>query len=580
MVKVALPIEHCESSTEAPSGVLLDSDLVVNGQSIPRQRILGAYYTPEGVAEDLVRWALNSAPGRILDPSFGGCAFMEAGAKVLEELGSESVGEQVFGVDVDPSCVQYVRDSERLRESNCIFEDFLALTPYRLEGTPFRAIVGNPPYVRHHWVKNQNRIAARRIAAECSVTLPETASLWAYFVLRATAFLEPGGRLALLVPEAILQADYAAAVRAALKTSFRRVRLIHLRERLFNDTKEPVVVVAGEGFGVAGSIEVHSVDTAGQLRELLQTSVSAFRRRSAKNAQQTLKNGRRVSSKALAAMAQVELTRGTSELAGIATTRIGIVTGANSHFIRTESDLRHLDVPSRARHGIVSRTKWLAGIDFTTEDHEHVAMSGERAYLVRPSPDLEHLPGVRRWIEEGEAAGVDTHHKCEKRDPWFRVDLPTRPDAFLTSTRLGPPRLVINRTDLCCTNTLYAVRFKLPKGVQPECIALGFLTTYVALWAELHGRRYGGGALKLDLSALARLPVPIVPSSIHDFVAVNEALRAGREHRAREMADRAVLQEGLGIEKATLNDMRTALRDLARQRVPDEKESCLGEVYG
>ena len=555
-----------ESSARSFSGSVPDSEVTVNGRSISRQRILGAYYTPDRVAEVLVRWALNEAPGKLLDPSFGGCAFMEAGAKILGELGSKRAGAQVFGVDVDPLCVEYVRSSTRLRERNCTFDDFLALTPDTLAGTPFRAIVGNPPYVRHHWVKDDKRGVARRIADESSVALPDTASLWAYFVMHALAFLAPGGRLALLVPEAILQADYASAVRDVLVVSFRRTRLIHLRERLFDGTYEPVVVIAGEDFGDAGLIEVHSLDTAAELEVLLQGLAIT-------RPHKTLENGRRVLPEALEAMDQVVSTGATSKFVSVATARIGIVTGANSHFIRTVGKLRGLGVPAKARSGVVSRTKWLSGLEFTPEDHTRVADAGSRAFLVRPTPALESDPGVIRWIEEGETAAVHEHHKCQKRDPWYRVDLPPRPDAFVTSTRLGPPLLVLNRTQFRCTNALYAVRFDLPEGVEPECVALGFLTTFVALWSELNGRRYGGGVLKLDLGILAELPLPIVPASSSSFAGANKALRSGDEGLARKIADRAVLQVGLGISKAAIDRMRHAHQDLVRQRIPEAKES-------
>lgn len=539
---------------------------VINGRLISHQRLLGAYYTPDAVAEVLVRWALDGVPGSLLDPSFGGCAFLEAAAKVMEELGSKAGGAEVFGVDVDAACVRYVRRSSRLRERNCTFEDFLALSPKNLPGAPFRAIVGNPPYVRHHWVKDEKRTVARRIADESSVVLAETASLWAYFVVHALAFMAEGGRLALLVPEAVLQADYADTVRNVLQSNFRLVRLIHLRERLFDGTDEPVVVIAGEGFGEPGRLAVHSLDAAAELEALLRGVESA-------RPHMTLANGRRVLPEALKAVDLVQATGRTFRFDSLATARIGIVTGANSHFIRATDELKKLGVPARARTGIVSRTKWLSGLELTEQDHEDVAAAGSRAFLVRPTPALEDEPGVMRWVEEGEVAGVHEHHKCAKRDPWFRVDLPPRPDAFVTSTRLGPPLLVLNRTTYRCTNALYAVRLNLDDGVPPECIALGFLTTFVALWAELNGRRYGGGVLKVDLGMLAELPLPVVPECSSAFVAANDALREGNEDHARRIADRAVLQDGLGLSKRAIASMRRAHQDLVRQRIPDAKGS-------
>lgn len=534
-----------------------------NGVSVPQRRLLGAYYTPDDVAALLVRWAIVERSGRVLDPSFGGCAFMQAAASHLKRRSCTSPGRQVFGVDVDESCVRYVRDSPDLFEANVAFRDFLATRASDLDGAPFHAIVGNPPYVRHHWLKDERRAAARRITQDSGQVLPETASLWAYFVLHALAFLEPGGRLAMLVPEAILQADYAVAVRAALQQTFRRVRLIHLRERLFEGTDEPVVVIAAEGSGTPGSLDVLSVDTADELRAVLQGKAPS-------QGGTTLPNGRRVPSDALHALTTIQSSPSLVKFGEFATPHIGIVTGANGHFIRSARALEEIGVPARARFPIISRTKWLNGLEFTERDHTAVAEAGARAFLVRPTPALEAAPGVQRWIDEGVESGVDSHHKCAERQPWYRVDMLRRPDAFVTSTRQGPPLLVLNRGAFRCTNALYTATWNAGCQVQPEVLAVGFMTTFVALWSELNGRRYGGGVLKLDLTTLRKLPVPIVPAALDAFSGVDEALRGGDETAARELSDEVVLRHGLGVTRANIALMRSALKELTWQRLPKD----------
>lgn len=534
--------------------------------SINRRRQLGAYYTPDAIAEVLVRWALNEAPGSLLDPSFGGCAFLKAGAQVLRELGSPAPATLLFGVDIDESCIEYVRENSVLHEKNCIFQDFLSLAPADLPAAPFRAVVGNPPYVRHHWVKNDSWATARRVSEQSSIPVPQTASLWAYFVTHSLAFLQHGGRLAFLVPEAILQADYGTAIRNVLEANFRHVRLIHLQERLFSGTDEPVVIVAGEGFGEKGTVSVHAIDVSTELESVLQGQ-------ELERPHTTLDNGRRVLPDALNAVDRVEANNATVRFDSVATTRIGIVTGANGHFIKTANELESLGMPEAARTQIVARTNWLRGLDFTNVDHQKVADAGKSTFLVRPSPALESHPAVLRWRQDGETAGVHEQYKCEIRDPWFRVDLPACPDAFVTSTRVGPPLLVLNRTNCRCTNALNAVSMVLPVGFSAECAALGFLTTFVALWAELNGRRYGGGALKLDLGTLGGLPLPLVPGCEAAFLEADQALRNGNEEEARQIADRVVLEQGLGISQKEIGRMRRAHQDLVRQRTPTAKKS-------
>ena len=131
---------------------------------------------------------------------------------------------------MDPSCLEHVRRTENLIEENCIIRDFLTLSPEDIPGAPFSAVIGNLPYVRHHWFNGTTRKAARAAMIEAGLGLPATASAWAYFLVHALRFLGDGGRLAMLVPEAILQADYAAVLRNLLPSRVRQ-RLLGARSR-------------------------------------------------------------------------------------------------------------------------------------------------------------------------------------------------------------------------------------------------------------------------------------------------------------------------------------------------------------
>ena len=56
----------------------------------------------------------------------------------------------------------------------------------------------------------------------------------------------------MLVPEAILQTDYAAPLRETLAKRFSRSLLVYVRDRLFAGTDEAVVAVACSGLAKRG----------------------------------------------------------------------------------------------------------------------------------------------------------------------------------------------------------------------------------------------------------------------------------------------------------------------------------------
>ena len=534
-----------------------------------RRRRLGAYYTPDDLATVLARWALADGGGPILDPSYGGCAFLEAAARVLAEDTSSEGAAGVYGVDIDPACTATARNSELLFEENCIEGDFLAAAAGDLPGSPYAAILGNPPYVRHHWIQDDQRESARAVAAESSVPLPATASLWAYFLLHSLRFLSPGGRLAMLVPEAILQTDYSAPLREMLARRFAHSRLIHIRDRQFAHTDEAVVALVCSGFGAEGAIQTLAVDSVEDLQAVLLSSNGG-----SEHCSSFPPAGDDIG-QAVTLLNRIQESPTVRRFGNVASVRIGVVTGANKHFIRSRRDLDVLGIPSNARHAIVARTRWLTGLTFTKREHEKLIEAEAAALLVRPDgPEEDRL--VERWIHEGEAQKVNERYKCVLREDWFRVDVPSPPSAFATCARAGSPLLVLNAAEGLNSNAIHSVNWESALDVEAEAAAVGFLTSVVSTWAELRGRRYGGGVLKLEPGTLKRIPVPLVQGAEDIFTDVDRHLRDGEEEQARRLADDRVLRQGLDLDDHEIECLRSVRSKLMEWRRPSRGSNGLG----
>ncbi len=537
--------------------------------SIDVRRQRGVYYTPRALAETLSAWALAPGPSAILDPSFGSGVFLEAGVNVLAGQGLKEPGRLIYGVDVDATCIDHVRTSTHLLAGNCLIQDFLTLSPLDLPGAPFGAVVGNPPFVRHHWFKGTSRAAGRQAMEAAGVDLPQRASAWAYFVIHSLGFLASGGRLAMLVPEAIHQADYGVAVSQTLAARFDEVHLVHIRDRLFDRTKETVIALMANGYGGAGSITAETVESMADLKSLLLGKADH------RLVGSVFLNGRPVSREAISVVRELEQHKSVRRLEDVANVRVGLVTGANSHFLRRWDEVEQLAMSTEAPQAVVSRTRWLAGLDFIDGDLTRLVEAGRRTALVRPDADGPYSEGVAQWIGEGEARQLNLRFKCAGREPWFCVPLISRPDAFASCTRLGSPLLVLNRTGCLCTNALHAVYWREP-ACSPEVVAIGILTSLVGVWSEINGRRYGGGVLKMEPGTWKRIPVPLIEESKRAFAEVNEMIRLGFEAKARLLADELVLREGLGLSRADVQSLQGALSFLKAHRRPGKIEDDYG----
>ena len=366
----------------------------------------------------------------------------------------------------------------------------------------------------------------------------------------------------MLVPEAILQADYARPLRKILSERFGRSLLIYVRSRLFDGTDEPVVVVACAEFGKHGDVRKMAVQSIEDLQSVLGNS-------NGRHLQPYRFPGvaRDVRATALSVLSRIHKTSSVRRLGDVATIRVGLVTGANRHFIRSRQDLDSLGLPSSARHCIVCRARWLKGLEFIDRDHYTIDDAGAAAFLVRPEHGEDNRQ-VESWIREGINNGVRDRYKCATRREWFRVEMPPPPDAFATCTRAGSPLLVLSRGEFQSSNAIHNVIWKADLSVAPEAVAVGFLTSAVSTRAEFRGRRYGGGVLKIEPGTLQRIPVPLVPGAEDTFADLDRLVRSGAEEEARELADQRVLSEGIGLRNDEINSLRQTRSILMRWRRP------------
>ena len=90
-----------------------------------RRKLLGAFYTGSETAAAIARIAVNRADEAVLDPCFGGCAFLEAVRSRFVALGSGKPMQRVYGVDVDPGALEFLRGVQGARSRQFLVRDFL-----------------------------------------------------------------------------------------------------------------------------------------------------------------------------------------------------------------------------------------------------------------------------------------------------------------------------------------------------------------------------------------------------------------------------------------------------------------------
>lgn len=401
---------------------------------------------------------------------------------------------------------------------------------------------------------------------------PTDPGYWAYFVLHALNFLESGGRLALVLPAAFLNANYAAPVRLAFSDHFGRVRLALVRERLFENVDESAIVVLAEGWrGGPANCSISLLEKAADLVHwcangraaatplLLSHRTNGWR--------QSL-----LSPTTRSALDEIASLPGVGRLGTFARIRIGTVTGANRYFVLSAKDLLAAELPKSVLKWVLDGGSRLRGLDVTVHDLERALLDGQRVKIFLPKARLLSK-GARVYVEspQGQAAAKAAH--CRRRKPWYVINDVEVPDAVLTYVNHRAPRLVLNAAGALCTNALHRLWWMGPRSCADQrLIALSFVSSLTGLSAELYGRSYGGGILKLEIAETASLYVAIPPMSrignvMATFAAASALMRRGDWKAARAMVDEAILHRGMGLGKKTIAELTAAQDALHHLRV-------------
>jgi adenine-specific DNA-methyltransferase len=537
------------------------------------QKLRGGYYTPKIVADFLARWAIRSPNIRVLEPSCGDGNFLIAAVDALIRLGvaKKAIPELLKGVELDANEAR--KAISRLNSygvpvssEHIITVDFFQFCREKLSGhTHYDAIVGNPPFIRYQDFLKEQSLIALGLLESAGMHPNRLTNAWVPFLVGSTLLLEDNGRLAMVIPAELLQVNYAAELRLFLSRNYSRITLIAFRRLLFEGVQQEIVLLLGEKNGIEKT-GIRTIELNG-IEDLMSYEHTDFSSDELKPLDHSIEKWTQY----FLTNAEINLLRRFRHdprltlLGVVASVDVGVVTGFNDFFVlnkerRDECGLGESTLP------IVTRSAHLEGIAFSKKDLRVNMEKNYPVFLLNPpdAPLSDMATPLRSYINSGEAKGINKGYKCRIRNRWYIVPSVWTPDAFMLRQVHNYPKLILNKTEATCTDTIHRVKFL--GGTNGKKLAAAFLNSLTFAFSEVIGRSYGGGVLELEPREAERLPLPLNGSEKLDFKLLHTIVLSKNIDKALDINDRILLHEGLGLTDTETRTLRGIWRKLQNRR--------------
>jgi hypothetical protein len=475
-----------------------------NWEAREKLRDKGQFWTPPWVAEAMIAYLIDDVD-LIFDPAVGKGAFYVA-LKNLKTTFNKKI--TFYGNEIDENILKE-GIKEGIFDSDCKLEinDFIFSPPRR----KFKAIVANPPYVRHHRLPLELKNKLKEISLKIlGFKLDGRAGLHIYFLIQALDLLEPEGKLAFIMPadtcEGIfseklwnwitnkycLEAVYTFLPEATPfpdvdtnavvfliknKTKFERFYWVNCEQAYSNDLKEFTI----SRFEKKEFRTLTIINRA--LDEALRTGLSRY---------------------------PLSEIKSKNRLIDFATVMRGIATGSNEFFFLTKKQAEKLEISEEFLKPAIGRTRDITGDTITKETLFDLERKGRPTLLFSPDGrELKDFPiKVRDYLLEGEKKGIDKKTLISQRKPWYNMEKRKNPDFLFAYLGRRNARFLKNEAGVVPLTGFLCVYPKSndPKYVDKLWMILKHPDTLKNL--TLVGKSYGGGAIKVEPRALEKLPIP------------------------------------------------------------------------
>ncbi len=466
----------------------------------------GQFWTPDWVAEAMAAYLLNGGAEEVFDPAVGAGALLRA-AKTIGEKQGRPVA--LCGTEIDPEALRQATDSGLSSDdlANVQIRDF-ALDPPQKN---FKAIIANPPYIRHHRLSASAKESLKRYTARLiGRPLDGRAGLHIYFLIRALDLLEDNGRLAFIMPADTCEGVFSRPLWIWITQNFRLDAVIAFSSEASPfpsiDTNPLIFLISkakpGDNFLWVKCNEYGNA----QLKEWV---LNGLKRKGGK----TLSVFQRAIQEGLStglSRPPLEKEFDGPVLADYARVMRGIATGANDFFFLTRNQANDLSIPDEFLVPAIGRTRDLIGNEITLETLRELESKGRPTLLFAPDGrSLNRFPqAVHNYLLRGEEMELHKRPLIATRRPWHKMERRSAPPFLFAYLGRRSARFIRNTAGVIPLTGFLCIYPHQNNAESIEKLWQVLQHPEIIFNLSLVGKSYGDGAIKVEPRALEKLPLP------------------------------------------------------------------------
>lgn len=527
--------------------------------NISSNKLRGAFYTPDALAVFILKWGVTKQDLDILEPSCGDGVFL----KLLKE--KKYKYNSITAIELENIELEKAQNY-KLNKASYINDDFHHYCNTTDE--KYDLIVGNPPYIRYQYFKEEQQVEAGKIFDRINLKYSKLTNAWVSFVIGSSLLLKEKGKIAFVLPAELLQVSYAKQLREFLSTFYNKINIISFEKLVFPDIQQEVIILLCEKDNSYDHFIDHiEVQDSSCLEHIDLNTIS--------NSRKSI--DLRANKWTYYFLDQIEidflnkLKRGDklSPIKKYAKNEVGITTGKNEFFTVPKGVVSEYNLGMYAKP-LMGRSVQLNGLEFNQEDWIKNVELGARAYMLI-FPEKKELQkqnlDAYNYVKYGELQKFHEGYKCKIRLPeWQIVPSLKVSELFFTRQIHLHPKIVVNGINAYTTDTVHRVYLK--EKIDPKTFAVSFYNSISFAFSEIVGRSYGGGVLELMPNEVEEILIPYHFDNAKLFETVDKMMREKKNiDDIIKITDKLILKDIFNFTEEEISLANNIWKKLSSRRI-------------